>query len=55
LTLVVLTKIPFFQGDARVNLYFIYTRNWTAMNDALADVTAEDKKDLAVKHALDVR
>jgi hypothetical protein len=36
-------------------LYFIYTRNWTAMNDALADVTAEDKKDLAVKHALDVR
>lgn len=36
-------------------LYFIYTRNWTAMNDALADVTVEDKKDLAVKHALDVR
>ncbi|KAJ5503172.1 hypothetical protein N7463_006046 [Penicillium fimorum] len=36
-------------------LYFIYTRNWTAMNDALADVTAEDKKDQAVKHALDVR
>lgn len=36
-------------------LYFIYTRNWTAMNDALADVTAEDKQDLAVKHALDVR
>ncbi|KAJ5675720.1 hypothetical protein N7462_008617 [Penicillium macrosclerotiorum] len=36
-------------------LYFIYTRNWTAMNDALADVTAEDKRDLAVKHALDVR
>ncbi|KAJ5580024.1 uncharacterized protein N7459_006009 [Penicillium hispanicum] len=36
-------------------LYFIYTRNWTAMNDALADVTAEDKKDPAVKHALDVR
>jgi len=36
-------------------LYFIYTRNWTAMNDALADVTAEDKKDLAVKHALNVR
>lgn len=36
-------------------LYFIYTRNWTAMNDALADVTAEDKKDVAVKHALDVR
>lgn len=36
-------------------LYFIYTRNWTAMNDALADVTAEDKKNTAVKHALDVR
>lgn len=36
-------------------LYFIYTRNWTAMNDALADVTAEDKQDPAVKHALDVR
>ncbi|KAJ5532243.1 hypothetical protein N7513_001377 [Penicillium frequentans] len=36
-------------------LYFIYTRNWTAMNDALADVTAEDKKDPAVKHALNVR
>jgi hypothetical protein len=36
-------------------LYFIYTRNWTAMNDALADVTAEDKKTSAVKHALDVR
>jgi hypothetical protein len=25
------------------------------MNDALADVTAEDKKTLAVKHALEVR
>ncbi|KAJ5222720.1 uncharacterized protein N7469_008960 [Penicillium citrinum] len=36
-------------------LYFIYTRNWTAMNDALADVTAADKKTEAVKHALDVR
>ncbi|KAJ5734307.1 hypothetical protein N7493_003093 [Penicillium malachiteum] len=36
-------------------LYFIYTRNWTAMNDALADVTAEDKKDPAVKHALALR
>ncbi|OOQ88300.1 SAC3/GANP domain protein [Penicillium brasilianum] len=36
-------------------LYFIYTRNWTAMNDALADVTAEDKKTNAVKHALEVR
>ncbi|KAJ6106980.1 hypothetical protein N7512_010497 [Penicillium capsulatum] len=36
-------------------LYFIYTRNWTAMNDALADVTAVDKQDPAVKHALNVR
>lgn len=36
-------------------LYFIHTRNWTAMNDALADVTAADKRDPAVKHALDVR
>ncbi|KAE8144770.1 SAC3/GANP/Nin1/mts3/eIF-3 p25 family-domain-containing protein [Aspergillus avenaceus] len=36
-------------------LYFIHTRNWTAMNDALADLTPADKRDLAVKHALDVR
>lgn len=36
-------------------LYFIYTRNWTAMNDTLADLTAADKQDPAVKHALDVR
>lgn len=36
-------------------LYFIYTRNWTAMNDTLADLTATDKQDPAVKHALDVR
>lgn len=36
-------------------LYFIYTRNWTAMNDALADLTAADKRDPAVKHALGVR
>ncbi|KAE8387611.1 hypothetical protein ETB97_006628 [Aspergillus alliaceus] len=36
-------------------LYFIHTRNWTAMNDALADLTAADKRDPAVKHALDVR
>ncbi|OKL62063.1 hypothetical protein UA08_02746 [Talaromyces atroroseus] len=36
-------------------LYFIYTRNQTAMNDALADLTPADKSDLAVKHALDVR
>lgn len=36
-------------------LYFIYTRNWTAMNDTLADLTAADKQDPAVKHAMDVR
>ncbi|KAL3475286.1 SAC3/GANP/Nin1/mts3/eIF-3 p25 family-domain-containing protein [Aspergillus californicus] len=36
-------------------LYFIHTRNWTAMNDALADLTQTDKRSLAVKHALDVR
>ena len=36
-------------------LYFIHTRNWTAMNDALADVTAADKQDPAVRHALSVR
>lgn len=36
-------------------LYFIYTRNQTAINDALADLTPADKSDLAVKHALDVR
>ncbi|GAB1214613.1 hypothetical protein ATERTT37_003777 [Aspergillus terreus] len=36
-------------------LYFIHTRNWTAMNGALADLTAADKRDPAVKHALDVR
>ncbi|KAK1142307.1 hypothetical protein N8T08_008052 [Aspergillus melleus] len=36
-------------------LYFIHTRNWTAMNDALADLNPADKRDPAVKHALDVR
>lgn len=36
-------------------LYFIYTRNWSAMNDTLSDLTAADKQDPAVKHALDVR
>ena len=36
-------------------LYFIHTRNWTAMNDALADLSAADKRDAAVKHALEVR
>lgn len=36
-------------------LYFIHTRNQTAMNDALADLTPTDKKNDAVKHALGVR
>ncbi|CBF79222.1 hypothetical protein AN7031.2 [Aspergillus nidulans FGSC A4] len=36
-------------------LYFIHTRNWTAMNDALADLIPADKRSAAVKHALDVR
>lgn len=36
-------------------LYFIYTRNWTDMNDTLVDLTAADKQSPAVKHALDVR
>lgn len=36
-------------------LYFIHTRNLTAMNDALADLTPTDKRDPAVRHALDVR
>lgn len=36
-------------------LYFIYTRNQTAINDALADLTPADKADPAVKHALEVR
>lgn len=36
-------------------LYFIHTRNRTAINDTLADLTSADKTDPAVKHALDVR
>jgi hypothetical protein len=36
-------------------LYFIHTRNQTAINDALADLTPADKLDPAVKHAMDVR
>lgn len=36
-------------------LYFIYTRNQTAINDTLADLTPAEKADPAVKHALDVR
>lgn len=36
-------------------LYFIYTRNQTAINSALADLTPAERVDPAVKHALDVR
>lgn len=36
-------------------LYFIYTRNQMAINDALADLTPAGKSDIAVKHALNVR
>ena len=36
-------------------LYFIHTCNRTDMNDVLADLTLEEKKDHAVKHALDTR
>ncbi|KAI9839178.1 MAG: hypothetical protein M1819_003171 [Sarea resinae] len=36
-------------------LYFIHTCNRTDMNDVLADLTPAEKKETAVKHALDVR
>lgn len=36
-------------------LYFIHTCNRTALNDVLAELTPADKKEEAVKHALDVR
>lgn len=36
-------------------LYFIHTCNRTDMNDVLANLTPAEKKDPAVKHALDVR
>lgn len=36
-------------------LYFILTRNRTDMNDMLSDLTPTDKKEPAIKHALDVR
>lgn len=36
-------------------LYFIHTCNRTDMNDMLADLTTAEKKDVAVKHALDAR
>jgi hypothetical protein len=36
-------------------LYFIYTRNQTAITAALADLTPAEKLDAAVRHALEVR
>jgi hypothetical protein len=36
-------------------LYFIHTANRTALNDVLADLTTAEKKEPAIKHALDVR
>jgi hypothetical protein len=36
-------------------LYYIHTANRTELNNALADLTAAEKKDTAIKHALDVR
>jgi hypothetical protein len=36
-------------------LYFIHTANRTELNNALADLTAAEKMDKAIKHALDVR
>lgn len=36
-------------------LYFIHTQNRTDMNAVLSDLTPADKKEPAIKHALDVR
>ena len=36
-------------------LYFLHTCNRTDMNDVLADLTPAEKRDVAVKHALDAR
>jgi hypothetical protein len=36
-------------------LYFIYSANRTALNDAIADLTGAEKQERAIKHALDVR
>jgi SAC3 family protein LENG8/THP3 len=36
-------------------LYFIHTRNRTDMNDVLSELTPADKKEPAIKHALEVR
>ncbi|KAL7897639.1 SAC3/GANP/Nin1/mts3/eIF-3 p25 family domain-containing protein [Trichoderma sp. SZMC 28014] len=36
-------------------LYFIHTANRTGLNDTLADLTAAEKEEKPIKHALDVR
>ncbi|KAI1253587.1 hypothetical protein MGN70_005797 [Eutypa lata] len=36
-------------------LYFIYTANRTALNDAIADLTTAEKEERPIKHALNVR
>ncbi|OLN98003.1 THP3-like protein [Colletotrichum chlorophyti] len=36
-------------------LYFIHTANRTGLNDALADLTAAEKEERPIKHALEVR
>lgn len=36
-------------------LYYVYTCNRTGMNDALADLTSQDKENTAVRHALETR
>lgn len=36
-------------------LYFIHTANRTGLNDAMTDLTAAEKKERAIRHALDVR
>ncbi|KAL7942669.1 SAC3/GANP/Nin1/mts3/eIF-3 p25 family domain-containing protein [Trichoderma barbatum] len=36
-------------------LYFIHTANRTGLNDTLADLTAAEKEERPIKHALDVR
>lgn len=36
-------------------LYFVHTANRTGLNDTLADLTAAEKEERAIKHALNVR
>ena len=36
-------------------LYFIYTANRTALNDAIADLTTAEKEERPIRHALNVR